>query len=120
MRKKSMGTGKPSKRQAEVLEFIVKFQKARGYSPSLSEIAKHFKVSVPTIHQHVAYLRKKNLLLMQKGRRRSIQPLNDRKNDLLEIPLLGRIAAGGPIEAIRNPESIEVPRSMLSRGANHY
>lgn len=120
MKKKSMGTSKPSKRQAEILQFVSKFQREKEYSPSLGEIAKNFGVSIPTIHQHISYLRKKNLLSADKGKRRSIQAFNDQKRDLVEIPLMGLIAAGGPIEAIRNPEPIEVPRSMLSRGANYY
>jgi len=120
MEKKSIGAGKPSKRQAEILQFVTKFQREKDYSPSLGEIAKNFGVSIPTIHQHISYLRKKNLLSADKGKRRSIQAFNDQKRDLVEIPLMGLIAAGGPIEAIRNPEPIEVPRSMLSRGANYY
>ena len=118
--KSSVWTTKPSKKQAEVLEFIAKFQREKGYSPSLGEIASHFKISIPTVHQHISYLRKKKLLITHKGKKRSIQPFNDQKSDLVEIPLLGLIAAGGPIEAIRNPEPIEVPRSMLSKGTNHY
>jgi len=119
-KKSSVWTTKPSKRQAEILEFIAKFQRARSYSPSLAEIAGHFDISIPTVHQHISYLRKKKLLAVLKGKRRSIQPFNDQKRDLVGIPLMGLITAGGPIEAIRNPEPIEVPRSMLSRGANHY
>jgi len=111
---------KPSKRQAEILKFIVDFQRKKSYSPSLSEIADFFDISIPTVHQHVSYLRKKKLLTTQKGKKRSILPFNDQKRDIVEIPLMGFIAAGGPIEAIRNPEPIEVPRSILSRGANHY
>ena len=118
--KSRVWTTKPSKRQAEIWEFIAEFQKKVGYSPSLAEIATHFHISVATVHQHVSYLRKKKLLFLHKGKKRSIQSLNDQKKDLVEIPLMGLIAAGGPIEAIRNPEPIEVPRSMLSRGANHY
>jgi len=113
-------TTKPSKRQAEILKFISEFQRKNGYSPSLAEIADYFNISAPTVHQHISYLRKKKLLVSNKGKRRSIRPLNDQNNDLVEIPLMGLIAAGGPIEAIREPEPIEVPRSMLSRGANCY
>jgi SOS regulatory protein LexA len=120
MKKKSIGTSKPSKRQAEILQFVARFQREKSYSPSLGEIADNFGVSIPTIHQHISYLRKKNLLSADKGKRRSIQAFNDQKRDLVEIPLMGLIAAGGPIEAIRNPKPIEVPRSMLSRGANYY
>jgi len=119
-KKSSVWTTKPSKKQAEVLEFIAKFQREKGYSPSLGEIASHFKISIPTVHQHISYLRKKKLLITHKGKKRSIHPLNDKKGGLLEIPIMGTIAAGQPIEAIRNPEPIEVPRSMLSKGTNHY
>ena len=120
MEKKSIGIGKPSKRQAEILQFILKFRSGKGYPPSLSEIANNFKVSVPTIHQHIYYLQQKNLLTTEKGKRRSIQALNTQKDGTVEIPLMGLIAAGGPIEAIRDPRPIEVPRNMLSSGANYY
>jgi SOS regulatory protein LexA len=119
-RKSSMGIGKPSKRQAEILQFISEFRHKSGYAPSLGEIADNFDVSVPTIHQHVSYLREKNLLTTEKGKRRSIQALNIQKSGVVEIPLMGLIAAGGPIEAIRDPRPIEVPRNMISAGANFY
>lgn len=119
-RKSRAGIGKPSKRQAEILDFVGEFRKKKGYAPSLTEIAAHFGVSVPTVHQHISYLREKNLLTTEKGKRRSIQAFNDNNRGAVEIPLMGLIAAGGPIEAIRDPRPIEVPRSMLSAGANHY
>lgn len=115
-----MGIGQPSKRQAEILNFIREFRRKSGYAPSLAEIAEHFDVSVPTVHQHISYLRQKKLLTSEKGRRRSIQTLNDLRSGIVEIPLMGLIAAGGPIEAIRDPRPIEVPRNMLSVGANYY
>lgn len=115
-----MGTGKPSKRQAEILHFAREYRRENGYSPALTEIAEHFGISIPTVHQHVSALREKNLLTVEKGKRRSIQALRDHKSPVVEIPLMGFIAAGGPIEAIREPEPIEVPRSMLSSGANFY
>jgi SOS regulatory protein LexA len=119
-KKSSVWTSKPSKRQAEILKFITEFQKKKGYSPSLAEIAVHFGISAPTVHQHISYLRKKKLLTTQRGKKRSLLLFNNPMSDLVEIPLMGIIAAGGPIEAIRNPEPIEVPRSMLSKGASHY
>ncbi len=119
-KKSSVWTDKPSKRQAEILKFVADFQRKNGYSSSLAEIAGHFGISIPTVHQHISYLRKKKLLASLKGKRRSILPFNDQKSDLVEIPLMGIISAGGPIEAIRNPEPIEVPRNMLTRSANHY
>lgn len=116
----SIGAGKPSKRQAEILRFLTDFQRNKGYSPSLKETAEYFHISIPTVHEHVAFLQQKGLLAVDKGKKRSIQTFNDKKRDVVEIPLLGRIAAGGPIEAISDPRPIEVPRSMLSRGASHY
>ena len=68
----NIGIGKPSKRQAEILEFSREYRKENGYSPSLVEIAKHFNVSVPTVHEHIYLLRKKNLLTVEKGKKRSI------------------------------------------------
>ncbi len=118
--KSSVGIGKPSKRQAEILHFAREYRRENGYSPSLVEMAKHFGVSVPTIHQHVHSLQDKNLLTVEKGKKRSIQALHNHRLPVVEIPLMGLIAAGGPIEAIREPEPIEVPRSMLSSGFNHY
>lgn len=118
--KSSIRIGKPSKRQAEILQFIAEFRKKKGYAPSLAEIADNFDVSVPTVHQHVSYLKRKNLLATEKGKKRSIQTMNISKSGVVEIPLMGLIAAGGPIEAIRDPRPIEVPRNMVSAGANFY
>lgn len=120
MHQKSSFIGTPSKKQAEVLKYVANFRLQKGYSPSLPEIAQHFKLSVPTIYQHVSYLRQKNLLNIEKGKRRSIQVFNSKKNTSATIPLMGLIAAGGPIEAIRDPRPIEVPKNMLSPGFNYY
>lgn len=118
---KQMST-KPSKRQAEILDFIEVFQKTNRYSPSLAEIAEHFSVSIPTIHQHVSYLKGKGLLSGDKGARRAIEMTQPRSSDfrVVSIPLLGTIAAGGPIEAICTSESIDVPSMMIKNSARYY
>ncbi len=115
-----MGIGKPSKRQAEILQFAREYRRENGYSPSLTEIAKHFDISIPTVHEHISNLQDKNLLTAEKGKKRSIQALRDHKSPVIQIPLMGFISAGGPIEAIRDPQPIEVPRNMLSSGADYY
>jgi len=119
-KKSSVGIGKPSKRQAEILQFAREYRRENGYSPSLTEIAKHFDISIPTVHEHISHLQKKNLLTAEKGKKRSIQALRDHKSPVIQIPLMGIISAGGPIEAIRDPQPIEVPRNMLSSGADYY
>ncbi len=119
-KKSSMGISKPSKRQAEILQFAREYRRENGYSPVLNEIAKHFNISIPTVHEHILHLREKNLLTVERGKKRSIQALRDHKSPVIEIPLMGLIAAGGPIEVIREPKAIEVPLSMLSSGVNFY
>ena len=127
MKKKSNSFGeKPSKRQAEVLKFIVEFQKENGYSPSLAEIASFFDVSIPTIHQHIAYLQQKNLLSVKKNKKRSIDvhvninANNSTKNikfDSFAVPVLG-IANAGPatLFAEENVRSyLKVPRKIINR-----
>jgi len=116
----SVGIGKPTKREAEILLFAREYRRENGYSPSMVEIAKHFDISVPTVHQHIYSLKDKNLLVVEKGKKRSINALHNYQMPAVEIPLMGIISAGGPIEAIRDPEPIEVPRNMLSPGANYY
>jgi len=117
-----MGISRPSKRQAEILQFVTEFQKQKSYSPSLGEIAEHFDVSIPTIHQHISYLRSKKLLIAtEKGKKRSIQTPEDHKRDLIEIPLIGLIAAGQPIEAIEVPdETITITRDEIGKQGKHY
>lgn len=112
-------SSRPSKRQAEILNFIEDFQEANQYSPSLEEIATHFGISIPTVHQHISYLKLKGLLTAGKNMKRSIET-TEREEEMVTIPLMGLIAAGGPIAAIRNPEPFRVPRSMLSSGSKHY
>ncbi len=116
----NVGIGKPTKREAEILHYAREYRRENGYSPSMVDIAKHFDISVPTVHQHIYSLQRKNLLTVEKGKKRSILALQNYKSPAVEIPLMGIISAGGPIEAIRDPEPIEVPRSMLSSGSNFY
>lgn len=104
-------------KQKKVLDFIVSFVNKNDYSPSLEEIAKHFKLrSISTVHQQVEVLAKKGYLNKVEFKQRSIEPVINET----EIPLLGYIAAGEPIEAISNPEPIKVPLSMLSKSGLHY
>src|SRR3989344_4963555 len=106
-------------RQKQILDFVKAYTKKRDVSPSLEEIKKHFRLnSVSNIHQHLEALKEKGYLQREKNQKRGIEIASI--ESLVKIPLLGIISAGGPVEAIRNQEPIVVPRSMLSRGANHY
>lgn len=57
--KSSTVIDKPTKREAEVLDFVRAYRRENGYSPALTEVAKHFNRSIPTVHQHIQSLGKK-------------------------------------------------------------
>ncbi len=104
-----------TKRQREILEFVRSFQATRGYAPSLEEIAAHFKLSaVSTVHEHLVNLGRKGLLRRGWNRARSIEPIGGR--EAREVPLLGTVAAGAPIEAIEVPENVALPSDLAGRG----
>lgn len=108
-----------TKRQKEVLDFVKESSKKKGYAPSLEEIQRHFKLaSVSTAHFHVAKLRDGGYLDKSENKARAISVAV--RGTGVRIPLLGTIAAGEPIEAIENKKMIEVDRSLLSKGGNHY
>ncbi|MBU1177275.1 transcriptional repressor LexA [Patescibacteria group bacterium] len=111
-----------TKRQKEIFNYITKYIKENDYAPSLEEIKKYFKLSsVSTIHQHIEAIREKGYLKKIENQPRSIELNNKNKtSDLIEIPLLGTIAAGSPIEAIEFPEMIKVPKSQLSQSSKHF
>ncbi len=108
-----------TKKQKQVFDFITLYTKKRGYSPSLQEICKHFKLaSVSTAHFHVKKLQDLGLLEKQFNKPRSIDVYENEK--MVNIPLLGKIAAGRPIEAIQNKETIAVPQNKLPRSGEFY
>jgi SOS regulatory protein LexA len=110
-----------TKRQKQILDYIKKFVKEKDYAPSLEEIGKRFWLAKSTVHQHIETLRAKGYLKKIDNQPRSIE-LNEKKKkfDLVEVPLLGIIAAGEPIEAFEDPETIEVPKSQLSKTGEHF
>src|SRR5438270_7403160 len=97
-----------TQRQKQVLDFIAAWQVENGYSPSYEEIARGMKLaSIATVHKHISALEKKNYLQRSHNQSRSIDVAprylqEQRRNRLeasLEIPVLGTIAAGSPVEA---------------------
>lgn len=105
-----------TKRQRQVYDFIASFVQRNGYSPSFEEIGDGLGLSsLATVHKHVSNLEKKGLLKRDYNRSRSIDVLPVRglfkrqpKAPEIGLPLMGRIAAGQPIEAIENPETISL------------
>jgi repressor LexA len=110
-----------TRRQREILDFIQGFIAQHGYSPSLEEIGANFRLSsVATVHKHVQRLVEKRLLTKGRNRSRSVEPTDTPGPPGPEVPLLGVVAAGLPIEAVEVAETIPVPGNMLPRGGRCF
>src|SRR5450432_1987564 len=100
-----------TRRQKEVLDFITSFVQRNGYSPSFDEIARGLSLkSLATVHKHITNLQNKGLLQRAHNRSRSIDvlPPRSKSRSADRLPLMGRIAAGLPVEAIENAYSISI------------
>jgi repressor LexA len=108
-----------TQRQKEVLDYITRFLAKHGYEPSYAQIARNFGVSSKaTIAKHISALEKRGLIKREHelGRFTLAVKVEDAPaNAICEIALLGRIAAGAPIDAVRDVEMISVPRFLLGR-----
>ncbi len=102
-----------TKRQRDILEFIKSFVEKNGYAPSLEEIAERFSLhSVATVHKHISNLIDRGMLRRGTGSR-SIEVLSQPVKGAGEISLLGKVAAGRPIEAIAHNATLSIPPSMM-------
>jgi len=111
-----------TKKQKQILNYIEKFIEEKDYSPSLEDIRRHFRLSSrSTAHYYIETLREKGYLNKLDYQARAIELSKEKKStDLVEVPLLGVIAAGEPIEAIENKETIEVQKSLLSKSGENF
>ncbi len=111
-----------TKKQKEVLDFIKLFMKKKGYSPSLKEVQESMGfTSHSTAQFHVNQLVERGFLKKSFGTARGFEPL--KREDVVEVPILGSVPAGGPSEAIEDdsPEIREIPKSMLKGNTErHY
>src|SRR6266545_3949946 len=112
---------KLTKRQKEILDFITDFIEREGYSPSMEEIAAHFHfASLNAVFKHLSSLQARGHLRRDPNRARSIELSAQRKSGTKSLLLLGRVAAGKPIEAVSAPEDIAIPTELLRRGSEHF
>src|SRR3990167_1906808 len=103
-----------TKRQKEILDYIQEYITQHDYAPSYREIGSHFSLSsTATIAEHIESLKNKGYLENSENLARSIQLTPAWDERTFNIPLLGLIAAGKPIEAIRTNETIDIPRDMM-------
>lgn len=109
-----------TKRQNEILTYIKKFIVSNGYPPTVREIGEALDVSSPaTIHAHLQNLEEKGWIKKQGSKNRAIELLVEnefepKNENVVEVPLLGKITAGSPIEAIEQPdEYFSLPTYLL-------
>jgi repressor LexA len=116
-----------TKRQKEVLDFLVTFVNKHGYSPSFEEIGRALRLSsLATVHKHITTLERKGFVRRGYNQSRSIEvlqlpkPIREQVMDrhTVELPLAGRIAAGRPVEAVEQNETISL--GDFTRGQNTF
>jgi repressor LexA len=106
-------------RQEEVLAFLNDFIEKNSYPPTVRETAKAFSISIKGAYDHIKALEKKGVIKLQENRSRALEVIDRREGDnsMVEVPVLGTIAAGYPIFAEENRESsIRLPAGLAKSG----
>ena len=107
-----------TKRQKQIYEFVVNYLNEKGFSPSIREICKVFRMaSTRGVHRHLETLEKKGYL-QRESTARSIKILHERIEAFartVALPFFGYIAAGAPIEVVEQQETMEVPATLVGR-----
>ena len=111
-----------TKRQSEILAYLQSHIGDQGYAPSFEEIAERFGFqSLATVHEHLTNLERKGYIRRSYTESRSIEVLPPRGTSAAtEIPLLGKVAAGMPIESLMQEETLAVPDGMLPRRGPNF
>jgi repressor LexA len=106
-----------TKRQREILDYLQEFIQQHGYAPSLEEIGRRFSLSsLATVHKHLTNLEEKGFIRRSWNRSRSVELLSARTGQrAVELPMLGYVAAGAPIEAVATAETIAVPEDLTGK-----
>ncbi len=110
------------KRQREIYQFIADTVEDKGYAPTLTEIAENFGLSsLATVHEHLSVLEKKGLIRRYRGAVRGIELLEQRKSDeqMIDLPILGFIACGEPLEPFADPNATISVSSRYVSSSKH-
>ena len=108
-----------TERQKEIVDFIRAYREERGISPTQREICERFGFSsFGTLQKHIRLLMEKGILVRDWNKRRSLVVAEEEVRGLARLPLLGRIAAGQPIEVLPGAERVPVPEVLTRRGEN--
>ena len=111
-----------TRKQKQILDYLQAYGTEHGYSPSYEEIAEHFGYgSLATVHEHLENLRRKGYIRKGYNESRSVEVVPPETTvAAVELPLLGLVAAGTPIEAVEDRETLSVPEDMLRRGGRNF
>lgn len=116
-----------TKRQSDVLLFIKKYTAAHGYPPTIREICEGVNLSSPaTVFVHIKNLEKAGYVRSSNNKFRTLELLveneyEEKNEDVVKVPLLGKITAGSPITAIETPdEFFDLPASLVPSSAEVF
>ena len=107
------------RKQKQILDFLSQYIQKNGYSPTLQQIAEAIGVhSLATVHEHLSSMAKKGLIKRYEGAVRGIELLDKKLGELtsgVELPIMGYIAAGQPIEPLTDPNAtVSVSPGLIS------
>jgi repressor LexA len=106
-----------TRRQKEMLDFLRAHIAREGYAPTLEEIGRHFGLSsLATVHKHLQNLERKGLIRRMPNHSRALEITTPAPAGAVAVRLLGRVAAGTPIEPVELPETVVLPEDLLGRG----
>ncbi len=109
-----------TKRQKQILDYLKGFIDENGYAPSFEEICQAFGyTSLATVHEHLSNLERKGYIRRSPRESRSVEFPPDVEPSI-PLPLLGTVAAGMPIEAVQDNETLAIPGEMIRKAADHY
>lgn len=111
-----------TKRQREILDYLTGYIDEHGYAPSFEEIASAMGyASLATVHEHLSNLERKGAIRRAFNESRGIEVVTrGRPSGVVDLPLLGTVAAGQPIEAVEVQDTLAVPEAMLPAAGNHF
>ncbi len=109
-----------TKRQSEILDYLKNFIDENRYPPAIREVANHFSISVKGAYDHIKALEKKNFITCNNNTSRSIGIVEDSNINSTTIPILGKIAAGGPILAEENYDGNITLSTDLIKSGEHF
>ena len=113
-----------TKKQKQVFDYILNYVEENGYSPTQVEIQEHFGFkSLGSVQDYIKYLKNAGYLTSDSNSVRGLTPItNSTQNtqEVIEIPLHGKVAAGLPIEALEGQETVSIPSSLVARSGQHF